>query len=148
MEAKSVKKMSLVGLSYGGFVGYSMATQFKDAIEKVVICCAGVCLEEKDLEKGLFKVSHIEEAASILLPQTPEKLRELISYSFYKPPRGLPSCLLSDFIQVSLSGNYIYSLVFSSLQNSSKYRLRLSQNLTCLRDSNPSLLLLLSSSLL
>ena len=148
MEAKSVKKMSLVGLSYGGFVGYSMATQFKDAIEKVVICCAGVCLEEKDLEKGLFKVSHIEEAASILLPQTPEKLRELISYSFYKPPRGLPSCLLSDFIQVSLSGNYIYSLVFSSLQNSSKYRLRLSQNLTSLRDSNPSLLLLLSSSLL
>ncbi|RVW56039.1 Monoacylglycerol lipase ABHD6 [Vitis vinifera] len=100
MEAKSVKKMSLIGLSYGGFVGYSMAAQFKEAIERVVICGAGVCLEEKDLEKGLFKVSHIEDAASILLPQTPEKLRELLSYTFYKPPRGLPSCLLNDFIQV------------------------------------------------
>ena len=129
MEAKSVKKMSLIGLSYGGFVGYSMAAQFKEAIERVVICGAGVCLEEKDLEKGLFKVSHIEDAASILLPQTPEKLRELLSYTFYKPPRGLPSCLLNDFIQVScldITFSLWCFLLFRIIQN---VRLQISQNL-------------------
>ncbi|KAF5746802.1 monoacylglycerol lipase ABHD6 [Tripterygium wilfordii] len=100
MEALSVKRMSLVGLSYGGFVGYSMAAQFSEAIEKVVICCAGVYMEEKDLVGGVFPVSDLEEACRILVPQTPDKLRELLSYTFYKQPpiRLLPSCFLDDFI--------------------------------------------------
>ncbi|KAK1554744.1 hypothetical protein Q3G72_016689 [Acer saccharum] len=102
MEANSVKKMSIVGLSYGGFVAYSMAAQFKENVERVVICSSGVCMEEKDLRDGMFRVSDLEEASSILVPQSPEKLRELISYSFFKPPPLglLPSCLLADFIHV------------------------------------------------
>lgn len=98
MEANSVRKVSLVGLSYGGFVAYSMAAQFKEVVERVVICCAGVCLEEKDLEEGMFKVTNIEEAANLLVPQTPEHLRELMRFVFLKPPTGLPTCLLNDFI--------------------------------------------------
>ncbi|KAJ4846593.1 hypothetical protein Tsubulata_048692 [Turnera subulata] len=62
MEAHSVRRMSLVGLSYGGFVGYSLAAQFKEALERAVICCAGVCMKEKDLREGVFKVSDLEEA--------------------------------------------------------------------------------------
>ncbi|KAI3460035.1 hypothetical protein Pfo_016698 [Paulownia fortunei] len=98
MEANSVAKMAVVGLSYGGFVAYSMAAQFEECVERVVICCAGVCLEEKDLKERLFPVVDVEEAAAILLPQTAEKMRELMGYTFVKPPRGLPSCLLEDFI--------------------------------------------------
>lgn len=99
MEANSVTKMSVVGLSYGGFVAYSMAAQFGDCVEKVVICCAGVCLEEKDLKEGLFAVNSVEDAANILLPQTAEQMRELMGYTFVKAPaKVLPSCLLTDFI--------------------------------------------------
>ncbi|KAL7199819.1 hypothetical protein ACSBR2_022010 [Camellia fascicularis] len=94
------KKMSLVGISYGGFVGYSMAVQFPEAVERIVLCCTGVCLEEKDVESGLFKVADLDEAASILMPQTVDKLRELMKLSYVKPPRGVPSYILSDFIQV------------------------------------------------
>jgi pimeloyl-ACP methyl ester carboxylesterase len=103
MEAHSVRRLSLVGLSYGGFVGYSLASQYKEMVERVVICCAGVCMEEKDLSGGVFKVSNLEEAARILVPQTPEKLRELTGYTFFRPPPVglLPSCLLADFIDVS-----------------------------------------------
>ncbi|XP_059631346.1 uncharacterized protein LOC132274165 [Cornus florida] len=101
MEANSVRRMSVVGLSYGGFVAYSMAAQFREAVERVVICCAGVCLEEKDLAAGLFQVSDLEEATSILLPQTAEKMRELMGYTFVKPPVPfMPSCLLNDYIDV------------------------------------------------
>ncbi|GMI82842.1 hypothetical protein like AT4G39955 [Hibiscus trionum] len=102
MEANSVRKLSLVGLSYGGFVGYSLAAQFGEAVERVVICCAGVCMEEKDLKEGVFRVSDLEEAARILVPQTPEKLRELLGFSLFKPPPKIlvPSCLLADFIDV------------------------------------------------
>ncbi|KAB2050849.1 hypothetical protein ERO13_A12G015300v2 [Gossypium hirsutum] len=101
MEAHGVPRMSLVGISYGGFVGYSMAAQFPEKMEKLVLCCAGVCLEEKDLEEGLFNVSDLNEALSILLPQTPERLRDLIKFSFVKPiGKWVPSFFLSDFIDV------------------------------------------------
>ncbi|KAL6179470.1 hypothetical protein ACLB2K_050985 [Fragaria x ananassa] len=78
MEAHSVRVFSLVGLSYGGFVGYRLAAQYKEAVERVVICCAAVCMEEKDLREGVFRVSDLDEAASILVPQTPSKLKELV----------------------------------------------------------------------
>ncbi|KAK9287074.1 hypothetical protein L1049_015484 [Liquidambar formosana] len=100
MEVHGVSKMSLVGISYGGFVGYSMAVQFPEKIERLVLCCTGVCLEEKDMSEGLFKVSDLEEAASILLPQTPEKLRELMRFSYVKPVKCVPSWFLKDFIHV------------------------------------------------
>ncbi|XP_068314432.1 uncharacterized protein [Pyrus communis] len=101
MEAHSVRRLSLVGLSYGGFVAYSLAAKYKEAVERVVICCAAVCLEEKDLREGAFRISDLDEAAGILTPQTPQKLRELVRYTFFRPPPVwlLPSCLLMDFIQ-------------------------------------------------
>ncbi|KAK6940160.1 Alpha/beta hydrolase fold-1 [Dillenia turbinata] len=100
MEANLVSKMSIVGLSYGGFVAYSMAAQFEERVERVVICCAGVCVEERDLKEGLFKVRDVEEAARILVPQTPETMKELLGFAFVKLPKVLPSCLLDDFISV------------------------------------------------
>lgn len=97
-------KFSLVGLSYGGFVGYSIAALRPEMVERVVICCSGVCVEEKDFKDGLLKVSDLEEATAILVPQKPEKLKQLVGYSFFRPPplRLLPSCLLNDFIEVRL----------------------------------------------
>lgn len=114
MEAHGVHRMSLAGISYGGFVGYSMAVQFPEVIEKVVLCCAGVCLEEKDMEAGLFRVSNLDDAATILMPQTPEKLRELMRLSFFKPARGVPSFFLTDFIDVSLLCILIFMFNFST----------------------------------
>ncbi|XP_055829290.1 uncharacterized protein LOC129898684 [Solanum dulcamara] len=106
MEVYGVKKMAVVGLSYGGFVGYSMAVQFPEAVEKLVLGCSGVCLEEKDMENGMFQVKSVEEAVSILLPQTPEKMRQLMKLSFYKPIKNLPSCFLNDFIDVMCTVNH------------------------------------------
>ncbi|KAK2984631.1 hypothetical protein RJ640_006614 [Escallonia rubra] len=100
MEQNSVRRMRVVGLSYGGFVAYSMAAQFGEAVERLVICCAGVCLEERDVAAGLFPVRDVEEAAEILLPCTADRMRELLRYTFVRPPKGLPSCFLLDFIDV------------------------------------------------
>ncbi|XP_073151603.1 uncharacterized protein [Henckelia pumila] len=105
MEKLGVGRMRVVGLSYGGFVAYSMAAQFPEAVERLVIGCAGVCLEEKDVEEGLFRVKSVDEAISILLAQTPEKMRELLKLSFYKPFKNVPSCFLSDFIEVMCTEN-------------------------------------------
>ncbi|XP_027161243.1 pimeloyl-[acyl-carrier protein] methyl ester esterase-like isoform X3 [Coffea eugenioides] len=100
MELHGVQKMNLVGISYGGFVGYSMAVQFPEAIEKLVLCSTGVCSEEKDMEKGLFPIPDLDEAAEVLVPQTPDKLQELFNLTFVKPVKRVPSCFLTDFIDV------------------------------------------------
>ncbi|CAA0840769.1 alpha/beta-Hydrolases superfamily protein [Striga hermonthica] len=97
LEAHGVPAVAAaVGLSYGGFVAYSLAAQ--GWVGRLVLCCAGVSLEETDLKGGLFPVADVEEAAAVLVPRTAERLRELMGYTFVKPPRGLPSCLLHDFI--------------------------------------------------
>lgn len=101
MKAHGVDKMNVVGLSYGGFVAYSMAAQFPESVEKVVLCCAGVCFEEKDMEEGMFQMKSVDEAVSVLLPQTPEKMRQLVQLTFVKPIRVMPTCFLNDFIHVS-----------------------------------------------
>ncbi|GAB2283382.1 hypothetical protein Dimus_017896 [Dionaea muscipula] len=105
MQVSGVQRMSVAGISYGGFVAYSMAAQFPEVVEKVVLCCTGVCLEEKDVDEGLFQVHSAEEAASILCPQTPEKLKQLMKLSFRKPVAPLPSCFLNDFIHVMCTEN-------------------------------------------
>ncbi|KAL6225167.1 hypothetical protein ACLB2K_004018 [Fragaria x ananassa] len=101
MEAHDVKgKMHVAGISYGGFVAYSMAAQYGERIERLVLCCAGICAEEKDMEKGMFQVKSVEEAVSILLPQRAAQVRQLMKISFYKPATNVPSCFLNDFIEV------------------------------------------------
>ncbi|KAG6383432.1 hypothetical protein SASPL_156815 [Salvia splendens] len=77
LSTKFNGRMSVVGLSYGGFVAYSMAALFPEAVERVVIGCAG----------------------------TPEKLRELMRLSFYKPAKNVPSCFLADFIHGDVTKN-------------------------------------------
>ncbi|KAJ1405311.1 Alpha/Beta hydrolase fold, partial [Sesbania bispinosa] len=101
MEAHGVRRMNVVGISYGGFVAYSMAAQFPENLVKVVLVCAGVCLEEKDMDEGMFKVKSVDEAASLLLPQTPEKMRQLVQFTFAKPIKVMPTCFLNDYIDVS-----------------------------------------------
>ncbi|KAM7275993.1 hypothetical protein ACFE04_017859 [Oxalis oulophora] len=101
LEAQDVKKFSVAGISYGGFVAYSLAAQFANKVERLVLICAGVCLEEKDMDDGMFQVKSVDEAVDVLLPQRPEKLKELVKMSFYKPTNiSVPSCFLDDFIDV------------------------------------------------
>ncbi|ESW31661.1 hypothetical protein PHAVU_002G257100 [Phaseolus vulgaris] len=100
LQAHGVRRSSVVGISYGGFVAYSLAAQFPERVEKVVLCCAGVCFEEKDLDEGMFQVKSVDEAAELLLPQTPEKLRQLLRLAFAKPAKVLPTCFLTDYINV------------------------------------------------
>lgn len=99
-EMKCVRSVSVVGLSYGGFVAYDLAVKYEEFVERVVVCGSGVSLEEKDIKEGLFLVSDLDEAAQILVPQTPQRLRELVEYTFSKASlvAWLPSCFLLDFI--------------------------------------------------
>lgn len=92
----------MVGISYGGFVAYQIAAMYANAVDKLVIVSAGVCLEESDLAAGLFVVSDVAEAASLLVPQQPDDVRQLVELTFCKPPRIMPTCFIRDYIQARI----------------------------------------------
>ncbi|KAL3721747.1 hypothetical protein ACJRO7_034138 [Eucalyptus globulus] len=98
LKSQGVRKTNVVGPSYGGFVAYSLAAQFPEMVEKLVLWGAGVCMEEKDIEDGMFQVKSMDEAVKLLLPQTPEKMKEMLKVVFYKPVMNIPTCFLQDFI--------------------------------------------------
>lgn len=115
MDSLGMRRASVAGISYGGLVAYCMAAQSPEKVEKLVICCSGVCLEERDLKEGLFPVKDLDEAASILVPQSPARLRRLIRLSFVRPPMAVPACLLADFIDVRVSNpQMLHICLFSS----------------------------------
>ncbi|XP_072979587.1 uncharacterized protein [Typha angustifolia] len=100
VESVGLKRFGLAGVSYGGFVAYRIAEMYPERVERVVLICAGVCLQESDLASGLFVVRDVEEAAEILLPRRPDKLKELVRLTFCKPPRVMPTCFIRDYIEV------------------------------------------------
>ncbi|KAJ3681998.1 hypothetical protein LUZ60_014571 [Juncus effusus] len=100
LDSVGVTRFGLVGVSYGGFVSYRIAELCKERVERTVLICAGVCLEDTDLASGLFVVSDVSQAAELLVPQRPKKLRELVKLTFVRPPRVMPSCFIQDYIQI------------------------------------------------
>lgn len=93
--------MSVAGISYGGFVAYSLAAQFPERIEKVALCGSGVSMEEKDMDEGLFQVRSVDEAVELLFPMSHDKVKHMLKVVFHKPPKAMPSCFVQDFIDVS-----------------------------------------------
>ncbi|KAL5219295.1 hypothetical protein ABZP36_019979 [Zizania latifolia] len=100
MDAIGVRRFAVVGVSYGGFVGYRMAAMYPEAVERAIMVCAGVCLEEADLAAGLFPVAGVGEAAELLVPSQPADVRRLVKLTFVRPPPIMPSCFLRDYINV------------------------------------------------
>uniref|UniRef100_A0A0D3FJA7 AB hydrolase-1 domain-containing protein n=2 Tax=Oryza TaxID=4527 RepID=A0A0D3FJA7_9ORYZ len=100
MDAIGVRRFDVVGVSYGGFVAYRMAAMYPEAVDRAVMVCAGVCLEETDLAAGLFPVAGVAEAAELLVPSRPADVRRLVHLTFVRPPPIMPSCFLRDYINV------------------------------------------------
>jgi pimeloyl-ACP methyl ester carboxylesterase len=100
MDGMGVRRFAVVGVSYGGFVGYRMAAMYPEAVERVVLVSSGVCLEEQDLAAGLFPVADVGEAAELLVPRRPAEVRRLVKLTFVRPPPVMPSYFLKDYINV------------------------------------------------
>ncbi|OEL37237.1 hypothetical protein BAE44_0001742 [Dichanthelium oligosanthes] len=100
MDGMGVRRFAVVGVSYGGFVGYRIAAMYPEAVEQVVLVSSGVCLDEQDLAAGLFPVADVGEAAELLVPRRPAEVRRLVKLTFVRPPPIMPSCFLRDYINV------------------------------------------------
>ncbi|XP_023546569.1 epoxide hydrolase 4-like [Cucurbita pepo subsp. pepo] len=98
LEKIGVKKYSVMGTSYGGFVAYHMARIWPERIEKVVIASSGVNMRRKDND-AMLKRANVENIDEFLLPMTAEQLRTLMKLAVFKGVgRRMPDFFLNDFI--------------------------------------------------
>ncbi|KAK9056573.1 hypothetical protein SSX86_023935 [Deinandra increscens subsp. villosa] len=93
-----VERFSVYAISYGGFVGYRMAEEYEETVEKLVIVSSGiVCRHDRKLE-------HMEKigrsVVDLLVAKTPDDLRMLCRLSIHKYDIGrwIPDFFLWGFI--------------------------------------------------
>ncbi|CAN1217138.1 2-hydroxymuconate semialdehyde hydrolase [Linum perenne] len=93
-----VKRYSVVGTSYGGFVAYHMARMWPERVEKVVVASSGVNMRKSDNE-DLVKRGKVETISDLMLPQTPSQLRALLDVAANRNLRLVPGFVLRGFVQ-------------------------------------------------
>lgn len=100
LKGLGVERCSIYSISYGGYVGYRMAENHPEMVEKVVIVSTGIGCTEDQKGEQLKTVGC--GVVDLLLPDKPEGLRRLIELSVYKsnPFKWAPSFVLQEFIEV------------------------------------------------
>ncbi len=102
LDDLSIDQADFLGMSYGGFVTYTLATKFPDRIRRMILVgCPGDEITKVDHHASLetLGVQHITE---LLLPEEPKDLRRLMAVAWHKPP-WIPLPLLRDAHRVLMN---------------------------------------------
>ncbi|KAJ6368671.1 hypothetical protein OIU78_001114 [Salix suchowensis] len=76
-----VEKCTLVGLSYGGMVGFKMAEMYPNLVDSMVITCSVMALTESITRDGLQRIG-FPSWAQYLIPETVEGVKTLLGRCF------------------------------------------------------------------
>ncbi|CAL5333602.1 unnamed protein product [Camellia sinensis] len=93
-----VDKCTLVGLSYGGMVGFKMAKLYPDLVDAMVVSSTVIELTESITGECLDRLG-FSSWSELLLPETVEGVKLLFSIGNHKLP-WLPDFLYRDFLEV------------------------------------------------
>lgn len=105
LEKIGVKKCHVVGTSYGGIVAYNLAKMLgEEKIEKVVIASSGVNMT-KNHNIALLKRAGLDKIEDLMLPSSPQQLKNLMSLAVAKQIPFVPNFFLRDFLRRLYSDN-------------------------------------------
>lgn len=100
-----MKKCHVVGTSYGGIVAYNLAKMLgEEKIEKVVIASSGVNMT-KNHNVALLKRAGLDKIEDLMLPSSPQQLKNLMSLAVAKQIPFVPNFFLRDFLRRLYSDN-------------------------------------------
>ena len=97
-----VEKCTLVGLSYGGMVGFKMAEMYPNLVDSMVITCSVMALTKSISRAGLQRIG-FSSWAEYLIPETVQGVKTLLDVAFYKLP-WMPNFIYKDILEVSFVG--------------------------------------------
>ncbi|KAH9656675.1 AB hydrolase-1 domain-containing protein [Citrus sinensis] len=92
-----VEKCTLVGVSYGGMVGFKMAEMYPDLVESMVVTCSVMGLTESVSNAALERIGY-ESWVDFLLPKTADALKVQFDIACYKLPT-LPAFVYKHILE-------------------------------------------------
>ena len=95
-----VEKCTLVGLSYGGMVGFKMAQLYPNLVESMVITCSVMALTESVSSESLRWIG-FENWSDCLLPETVEGVKAMFDVGTYKLP-NVPDWIYKQCLEVKI----------------------------------------------
>ncbi|KAH8498296.1 hypothetical protein Peur_073497 [Populus x canadensis] len=98
-----VEKCTLVGLSYGGMVGFKMAEMFPDLVDSFVVSCSVMALTESISRASLERIG-FPSWVKHLVPDTVEGVEKIVDVSTYKS-LWMPHFLYKDVFETAYNIN-------------------------------------------
>ncbi|KAG6762844.1 hypothetical protein POTOM_033369 [Populus tomentosa] len=98
-----VEKCTLVGLSYGGMVGFKMAEMFPDLVDSFVVSCSVMALTESISRASLERIG-FPSWVRHLVPDTVEGVKKIVDVSNYKS-LWMPHFLYKDVFENLINNN-------------------------------------------
>ncbi|KDP46260.1 hypothetical protein JCGZ_10100 [Jatropha curcas] len=93
-----VEKCSLVGLSYGGMIGFKMAEMYPDLVRSMVVSSSVMALTESISGDSLDRIG-FSSWILYLLPRTVNGFKQMLNIATYKLP-WLPNFAYKHFFEV------------------------------------------------
>ncbi|CAL9755258.1 unnamed protein product [Musa acuminata subsp. burmannicoides] len=116
-----VQQCTVVGFSYGGVVSFKMAERWPDLVRYLVVSGSTFAMTDS-LSSATHKRLGVSSSAELLLPESVEGLKALLSAATYKK-LWLPDCFHKDFLEVMFTNRkeraeMLEALVISSQEAS------------------------------
>ncbi|RWV77529.1 hypothetical protein GW17_00061626 [Ensete ventricosum] len=93
-----VQRCTVVGFSYGGVVSFKMAERWPDLVRYLVVSGSTFAMTDS-LSSATCQRLGVSSSAELLLPESVEGLKALLSAATYKKLR-FPNCFHRDFLEV------------------------------------------------
>ncbi|KAG5526649.1 hypothetical protein RHGRI_032799 [Rhododendron griersonianum] len=93
-----VEKCTVVGLSYGGMVGFKMVAMYPELVEALVASCTVIEMTQSVAHQSQKKLG-ISQWSELLLPETVEGVKFLFTVGYHKWPNWLPDFVYKHCLQ-------------------------------------------------
>lgn len=95
IKTLKVKKVKLVGISYGGFVSMAYTYHNPEKIDQLIMVDSPGLTYNAALLQDICRENNVNHISEIFVPKNPAEVKRLFRLGFYKPP-WIPKILLRD----------------------------------------------------
>ena len=98
LKKLGVERCSLVGLSYGGMVGFKMAEMYPDLVESMVLTCSAMALTKSISDAALERIG-FKSWSDYLLPDSVQGVKIFFDIATFKLP-WIPNFFYKHYLEV------------------------------------------------
>ena len=102
-----MERCVVVGLSYGGMIGFKMAELYPDLVESMVVSGSVEALTESLSNRRLKRLG-FRRWSECLMPTTVEGVKEMFRVGTHWLPPWIPNWIFKDYLEVGFASRFCY----------------------------------------